>query len=101
MTEKEINDITFRIGMSLHKIGMSLPDFQLEKIKPYMIEIEEKVIELSKAAKTEKVERVCKNCKRAVIGSNGIINCSYWNANFKATDKCGYWNEKGGETNEK
>jgi len=41
MTEKEINKSAFRIGMNLHKIAMSVSDETLQRIKPYLDELEE------------------------------------------------------------
>lgn len=44
--DKKVKDISFRIGMNLHKIAMSVPDSTLRRIKPYMDELEDKVNEL-------------------------------------------------------
>lgn len=36
---------TFKIGMDLHHIAMSVPDHVLTKIKPYLDDIEQQVLE--------------------------------------------------------
>lgn len=49
--KEEVNKIVFKIGMAIQKISLSLDDYTLERIKDYLKEIEDGVLEIAKETK--------------------------------------------------